>query len=136
MLLTCLIKRLQQSQQYFKSVKNYKILLLLFRQAFWEHWCCYFWLCWSLPDHRTLKTMMIAGRVMIGKVILVFHFVASIASYILLVFITGGFLLNVTYTKIHLDDVSRVQIKVYRGPTKNDGYAPWGFWVKQPSDED
>ncbi|KAI5635283.1 telomere stability and silencing domain-containing protein [Phthorimaea operculella] len=34
------------------------------------------------------------------------------------------------------DDVGRVQIKVYRGPTKHDGYAPWGFWVKQPSDED
>ncbi|CAH2056945.1 unnamed protein product, partial [Iphiclides podalirius] len=33
------------------------------------------------------------------------------------------------------DDVSRVQIKVYRGPTKHDGYAPWGFWVKQPSDD-
>ncbi|KAI8433098.1 hypothetical protein MSG28_013952 [Choristoneura fumiferana] len=33
------------------------------------------------------------------------------------------------------DDVARVQIKVYRGPTKHDGYAPWGFWVKQPSDE-
>ncbi|CAK1590770.1 unnamed protein product [Parnassius mnemosyne] len=32
-------------------------------------------------------------------------------------------------------DVSRVQIKVYRGPTKHDGYAPWGFWVKQPSDD-
>ncbi|KAJ0171254.1 hypothetical protein K1T71_012804 [Dendrolimus kikuchii] len=34
------------------------------------------------------------------------------------------------------DDVARVQIKVYRGPTKHDGYAPWGFWVKQPSDEE
>ncbi|CAH2097311.1 unnamed protein product [Euphydryas editha] len=34
------------------------------------------------------------------------------------------------------DDVGRVQIKVYRGPTKHDGYAPWGFWVKQPSDEE
>ncbi|KAJ8710478.1 hypothetical protein PYW08_008993 [Mythimna loreyi] len=33
-------------------------------------------------------------------------------------------------------DPARVQIKVYRGPTKNDGYAPWGFWVKQPSDEE
>ncbi|KAF9411219.1 hypothetical protein HW555_009933 [Spodoptera exigua] len=34
------------------------------------------------------------------------------------------------------DDPARVQIKVYRGPTKHDGYAPWGFWVKQPSDEE
>ncbi|PZC77570.1 hypothetical protein B5X24_HaOG203193 [Helicoverpa armigera] len=34
------------------------------------------------------------------------------------------------------DDPARVQIKVYRGPTKNDGYAPWGFWVKQPSDDE
>ncbi|RVE53476.1 hypothetical protein evm_001846 [Chilo suppressalis] len=34
------------------------------------------------------------------------------------------------------DDIARVQIKVYRGPTKNDGYAPWGFWVKQPSDDE
>ncbi|CAB3232362.1 unnamed protein product [Arctia plantaginis] len=32
-------------------------------------------------------------------------------------------------------DPARVQIKVYRGPTKSDGSAPWGFWVKQPSDE-
>ncbi|KAF9807048.1 hypothetical protein SFRURICE_011192 [Spodoptera frugiperda] len=34
------------------------------------------------------------------------------------------------------DDPARVQIKVYRGPTKHDGYAPWGFWVKQPSDDE
>ncbi|CAK1543683.1 unnamed protein product [Leptosia nina] len=33
------------------------------------------------------------------------------------------------------DEVPRVQIKVYRGPTKHDGHAPWGFWVKQPSDD-
>ncbi|XP_045512922.1 syntaxin-16 isoform X2 [Pieris brassicae] len=32
-------------------------------------------------------------------------------------------------------EVPRVQIKVYRGPTKHDGNAPWGFWVKQPSDD-
>ncbi|GBP87880.1 hypothetical protein EVAR_63819_1 [Eumeta japonica] len=33
------------------------------------------------------------------------------------------------------DDVARVQIKVYRGPTTHDGHAPWGFWVKQPADD-
>lgn len=37
-------------------------------------------------------------------------------------------------------DGSKVQIKVYRGPTQSDShhhsYAPWGFWVKQPSDND
>ncbi|CAG4969019.1 unnamed protein product [Colias eurytheme] len=33
------------------------------------------------------------------------------------------------------EEVPRVQIKVYRGPTKHDGFAPWGFWVKQPSDD-
>ncbi|ROT71879.1 putative ubiquitin-like protein with similarity to mammalian NEDD8 [Penaeus vannamei] len=35
----------------------------------------------------------------------------------------------------HLD---RVQIKVYRGPSKGYGYhkfAPWGYWVKQPEDD-
>ncbi|KAK3874450.1 hypothetical protein Pcinc_020614 [Petrolisthes cinctipes] len=32
----------------------------------------------------------------------------------------------------------RVQIKVYRGPSKGYGYdkfAPWGYWVKQPEDD-
>ncbi|KAF7272691.1 hypothetical protein GWI33_014554 [Rhynchophorus ferrugineus] len=53
------------------------------------------------------------------------------------------------YAKALKDDVSeksvtdsghqggRVQIKVFRGPTEQDGkesYAPWGYWVKQPAD--
>ncbi|KOB70197.1 Protein SDE2-like protein [Operophtera brumata] len=40
-----------------------------------------------------------------------------------------------SYAGDRKDDVARVQIKVYRGPTKHDGYAPWGFWVKQPTDD-
>lgn len=28
----------------------------------------------------------------------------------------------------------RVQIKVYRGPTNNEDYAPWGYFVRQPAD--
>ncbi|KAG7204505.1 hypothetical protein KM043_004933 [Ampulex compressa] len=34
------------------------------------------------------------------------------------------------------DDVARVKIKVFRGPTQEkDGerFAPWGFWIKQPA---
>ncbi|KAF2885226.1 hypothetical protein ILUMI_20945 [Ignelater luminosus] len=34
----------------------------------------------------------------------------------------------------------RVQIKVYRGPDDHGhghhDFAPWGFWVKQPADDD
>lgn len=28
----------------------------------------------------------------------------------------------------------RVQIKVYRGPSEDKHFAPWGYWVKQPHD--
>ncbi|KAF5304784.1 hypothetical protein FQA39_LY09561 [Lamprigera yunnana] len=35
------------------------------------------------------------------------------------------------------DHHGRVQIKVYRGPTEHhDHFAPWGFWVKQPADDE
>lgn len=40
--------------------------------------------------------------------------------------------------KIYFLDHGRIQIKVYRGPTEHDGHdhhAPWGYWVKQPSDD-
>ncbi|KAK4885711.1 hypothetical protein RN001_001982 [Aquatica leii] len=33
------------------------------------------------------------------------------------------------------DHHGRVQIKVYRGPS-DDHFAPWGFWVKQPADDE
>uniref|UniRef100_A0A6M2DUG0 Putative secreted protein n=1 Tax=Xenopsylla cheopis TaxID=163159 RepID=A0A6M2DUG0_XENCH len=34
------------------------------------------------------------------------------------------------------EHLGRVQIKVYRGPTDDaEEYAPWGFWVKQPAED-
>ncbi|KAF5299564.1 hypothetical protein FQR65_LT09369 [Abscondita terminalis] len=34
------------------------------------------------------------------------------------------------------DHHGRVQIKVYRGPSDHEHFAPWGFWVKQPADDE
>ncbi|CAL1683420.1 unnamed protein product [Lasius platythorax] len=34
------------------------------------------------------------------------------------------------------DNVERVKIKVFRGPTQErngDFFAPWGYWIQQPS---
>lgn len=42
------------------------------------------------------------------------------------------------YLSAHLSGhhhLPRVQIKVYRGPTKGHHFAPWGYWVKQPHDD-
>lgn len=33
------------------------------------------------------------------------------------------------------DHHGRVQIKVYRGPSEHEHFAPWGYWVKQPADD-
>lgn len=49
-----------------------------------------------------------------------------------------------TLTIIHsicADHHGRVQIKVYRGPDEHGGhghehFAPHGYWVKQPADDD
>lgn len=43
---------------------------------------------------------------------------------------------NNNYKLYLIEHLGRVQIKVYRGPTDDaEEYAPWGFWVKQPAED-
>ena len=46
------------------------------------------------------------------------------------------FMLHKTYLHILFIDIPRVKIKVFRGELKEENgetYAPWGYWIKQPS---
>ncbi|KAL0109914.1 hypothetical protein PUN28_013510 [Cardiocondyla obscurior] len=43
------------------------------------------------------------------------------------------------HSTLKKDDVSRVRIKVFRGPTQNEGsdefFATWGYWIQQPGNK-
>lgn len=37
---------------------------------------------------------------------------------------------------MHFTDVARVQIRVYRGETKEENgetFTPWGYWIRMPT---
>ncbi|OXU24129.1 hypothetical protein TSAR_013105 [Trichomalopsis sarcophagae] len=58
-----------------------------------------------------------------------------LCTLLLIVLVTGEGNESSEENNFH-EDTPRVKIKVFRGEFKEENgetYAPWGFWIKQPS---